>query len=106
MATCHKGVPSYPRTARHREMMSKFWRGRKRTKPSPSTRPEVAQRILDWWTSGRREAARQRGISFASDPNCAGMRIVVVIALKHELALSFWKQNGETSAACNPASRG
>jgi 5-methylcytosine-specific restriction endonuclease McrA len=48
--------------------MSDRTKGTPKNRPSASTRPEVADKIRQWWTPERREAARQRGERFAVDP--------------------------------------
>jgi len=70
--TCHSRFlltrPAYPRTAEHRQRMSEATTGKPKAYPSPSTRPEVAERIRQSWTPDKIEAARQRGLQFALDP--------------------------------------
>ena len=71
---CHKVAllnrPTYERTPEHNLMMSQITTGLKRPGFVPaSKRPEIAQKILAYWTPERREAARQRGLEFAKDPD-------------------------------------
>jgi 5-methylcytosine-specific restriction endonuclease McrA len=59
---CHKDFlsnrPGYIRTEDHRQRMSEAQKGKKHDWASGSTRPEVAQKIRDWWTPERREERR------------------------------------------------
>ena len=58
----------YPRTPEHRAKMSKVITGTRRSSPSASTRPEVAEKIRQSWTPAMREAARQRGLAMVAAP--------------------------------------
>gem|GEM_PF-3850114 len=60
--------PTYSRTEEHKRKMSEVTKGKPKQHRSASENPEVAVKIQNWWTEERREAARQRGLRFALDP--------------------------------------
>src|SRR3990167_1287072 len=68
MSQQRQGKPSYIRTAEHREKMSERFLGKHRNWNSASKRPEVAQKIKDWWTPERREIRRQENLLRNVDP--------------------------------------
>ncbi len=63
---CGKG--KYERTPEIRRKMSESMTGLKRPYARGISRPEVAKKIAAAWTPEKREAARQRGLAFADDP--------------------------------------
>jgi hypothetical protein len=69
---CHQiALPkrqTYERTPELNQAMSTRTTGIRRSTPSASTQPEVAEKIRQWWTPERREAARQRGLEFSQRP--------------------------------------
>jgi len=58
LSAVKKGKPSYVRTEETLEKLRKSLTGKKKNYPSASTRPEVSQKIKDWWTPERRELRR------------------------------------------------
>lgn len=63
-----KNRKTYERTPEHCKLMSDRTKGKKKNYPSPSTKPEVAEKIRQAWTDKMKEAARQRGFRNAENP--------------------------------------
>ena len=68
LSIARKGKPSYERTPEIREKERRAHLGKSNAYPSASTRPEVAQKIRDWWTPERREQRRQENLERNKDP--------------------------------------
>jgi hypothetical protein len=68
---CHtknlKTRARYERTPEHKEKMSGVLKGKTHSWDSGSKKPEVAEKIRQSWTPEKREAARARGLVFATD---------------------------------------
>lgn len=66
-----KGKPSYERTEKHRQKLSQALAGRKKSWQAGdlniSHRPEVQQKVQDYWTPERREVKRQEMLEKAKD---------------------------------------
>lgn len=63
-----KRRPTYQRTPEHRQRMIEATKGKPRPWNRVPRAPDVVQKLRDSWTPERREAARQRGLRFAQDP--------------------------------------
>ena len=60
--------PTYERTPEHRQLMSEVLTGKPKDYPTGGSDPEVAEKIRQAWTPEMKEAARQRGLENANDP--------------------------------------
>lgn len=63
---CGKG--KYERTPEIRDRIAEAQRGKPRPWQQGVKRPDVGRKIAAAWTPEKREAARQRGLAFADDP--------------------------------------
>lgn len=59
--------PTYVRTSEHNAKLSQSLKGKSHNWRSGGSLPGVAEKIRQWWTSERREAARQRGLMMAEN---------------------------------------
>lgn len=66
---CRKCKPTYDRSDAHRRLMSCRTVGRPKKYLTGGSLPGVADRIRQAWTDEKREAARLRGLCYASDPD-------------------------------------
>lgn len=70
---CRSCTVPYERTDSHRVLMSAVLTGKPHNWDSASTKPEVAQKIRDWWTPERREQRRQEALLKNPDARYHGL---------------------------------